>query len=38
VADVDAPFVKKTLTFLRVKGNRTYIMTAKRMISDEVLK
>ena len=38
VAHVDAAFVQQIFQFLSDSGNRTYIITARRMISGLVLK
>jgi hypothetical protein len=38
VANVDPALVKQSSTFRKDSGNRTYIITANWMISDEVLK
>ena len=38
VTDADAPFVEQASTCLRESGNPTYIITASRMISGDVLE
>jgi len=38
VADLDASLMQKISTFRSESGNRTYIITARRMTSGEVLK